>query len=61
MFGNIFGLIALACMVLVIYDVAANQKKMDTTQKVLWIIASVVFSIVTAIVYYFVVYSKKKK
>lgn len=41
-------------MVWVIYDVLANNKKLSTTAKVLWIIAAVLFSVITAIVYYFV-------
>ena len=53
--GGLVGLIALACAVWVIYDVAANQKKMSTGTKVLWIILAIFFSILTAIIYYFVV------
>jgi hypothetical protein len=53
---NLIGLIALICAVWVIVDVA-NQKKMPTGNKVLWIVCAIVFSIITAIVYYFV---KKK-
>jgi prolipoprotein diacylglyceryltransferase len=56
---GIFGLIALACAVLVIYDVVVKQKKMKDNKKVLWIIFAVLFSIITAIVYYLVI--KKKK
>lgn len=53
--GNtILGLIGLACAVWVIYDVVVNQKRMKTLHKVLWIIAAIFFSIITAIVYYFV-------
>lgn len=53
--GGLVGLIALACAVWIIYDVAANQKKMSTGKKVLWIVLAILFSIITAIVYYFVV------
>jgi prolipoprotein diacylglyceryltransferase len=53
--GGLVGLIALACAVWVIYDVASNQKKMDSGQKVLWIILAILFSILTAIIYYLVV------
>ncbi len=55
---GILGLIALVFAILVIYDVLANQKRMDTGMKVLWIILALVFSIITGIVYYFVVYKK---
>ena len=57
-YGGVVGLIALVCAVWVIYEVLVNQKKMESTQKLIWIICAVVFSIITAIVYYFVV--KKK-
>jgi len=54
--GNgLLGLIVLACAVWVIYDVAANQKKMSSGKKVLWIILAVIFNILTAIIYYLVV------
>ena len=51
--NTIIYVIALAAMVWVIYDVLANNKKMDTTMKVVWIVCAVFFSIITAIVYYF--------
>lgn len=54
LFGTIFWVIAFVCAVWVIYDVFAHQKKMKIEYKVLWTIAALVFSIVTAIVYYFV-------
>jgi hypothetical protein len=54
MFG-IIGIIALICAVWVIADVFTNQKRMKTGTKVLWTVLAIVFSIVTAIVYYFVV------
>lgn len=60
-FESIVGLIALVFAVLVIYDVFANQKKMAMGTKVLWTVLAIFFSIITAIVYYFVVYSKKKR
>jgi len=56
-FGNVIGLIALICAIWVIYDVLANQKRMSTATKAVWIICAVLFSIITAIVYYF--FSKK--
>ncbi|PLW80236.1 hypothetical protein C0585_03730 [Candidatus Woesearchaeota archaeon] len=56
LFGSgILGLIALVCAVWIIYDVIVNQKRMSTLHKVLWIVFGVFFSIITAIVYYFVV------
>ena len=59
MFGTIISILAVVCAVLVIYDVWKNQKKLSDTHKILWTIAAVIFSIVTAIVYYFVAYKKK--
>lgn len=57
MYQAIFGIIALLCAVWVIYDVLAVQKKVSTREKVLWVVLAAVFSIITAIVYYFM---KKK-
>jgi len=54
---SIIGIIAIVCAVWVIYDVWAVQKKMSGGTKVLWTILAIVFSIITAIVYYFM---KKK-
>ena len=55
---GLVGLIALACAIWVIYDIFTNQKKMDDGHKILWTIAAIVFSIITAIVYYLVVNKK---
>jgi hypothetical protein len=57
--GTIGGVIGLAAMIWVVYDVFANQKEFSTGMKVLWTVLAVLFSIITAIVYYFVVYKKK--
>ena len=56
--SGLIGIIALVCAIWVIYDVIVNHKKMETLHKVLWIVAAVLFSIITAIVYYIVVKSK---
>jgi len=61
MWDGLFGLLCLVVAILVIYDVFANQKKMKTGMKVLWTVLAVLFSVVTGIVYFFVVYNKKKK
>jgi len=55
--STIIWILAVICAVWVIYDVLTNQKKMDVGFKVVWIICAILFSIITAIVYYFV---KKK-
>ena len=58
LYGSVLSLIGLACAVWVIYDVIANQKKMGTGMKILWIILALFFSIITAIIYYLVVAKK---
>ena len=47
-------IIGLACAVWVIYDVWAINKKLSDTDKVIWTILAIFFSIITAIIYYFV-------
>jgi prolipoprotein diacylglyceryltransferase len=59
MFGGFWWLVGLIAAVWVIYDILANQKNMDSTKKLIWIICAVIFSIITAIVYYFFVKMKK--
>ena len=54
MFEGIIGIIALICAIWVIYDVWANNGKASTGVKVIWTIAAIFFSIITAVVYYFV-------
>lgn len=57
-FESLGWILGIICAIWVIYDVATKQKKMKSTQRVLWIIAALLFSIITAVVYYLVV--KKK-
>jgi hypothetical protein len=59
MYGQLFGLIALACAIWVIYDDFANQKSFSMGKKLLWTFFALFFSVITAIVYYFVVKNKK--
>ncbi len=47
-------LIVLACAIWVIYDVLAKNKKLSTGMKVLWIVLALLFSVISAIVYYLV-------
>jgi hypothetical protein len=51
---GILGIIALVCAVWVIYDVLVVNKGLSTPAKIIWIIFALLFSIITAIVYYFV-------
>lgn len=53
-FGGILGLLALIAMIWVIADVLINQRRMKSAEKIVWIICAVLFSIITAIVYYVV-------
>jgi len=46
--------LAIACAVFVIFQVWTKQPSMKTGEKVIWSIAALFFSIITAIVYYFV-------
>jgi prolipoprotein diacylglyceryltransferase len=59
LFGSgIIGLIALICAVWVIYDVWVVEKKLNQNHKIIWTIFAILFSIITAIVYYFMVKRK---
>ena len=52
--NSIVSLVALVCAIWVIYDVWAVNKKKDTGIKVIWTVCAILFSIITAVVYYFV-------
>ncbi|NCN39256.1 MAG: hypothetical protein COY38_00415 [Candidatus Aenigmarchaeota archaeon CG_4_10_14_0_8_um_filter_37_24] len=54
LFGSLLGIVALVCAIWVIYEVLVKNKKLNTTTKVIWVVCAVLFSIITAIVYYFV-------
>lgn len=56
--GNLAGIIALVCAIWVIYDVLVNNKGLSTGKKVIWIVCALLFSVVTAIIYFFI--GKKK-
>ena len=47
-------IIGIACMIWVIYEVLAVNKQLSTGKKIIWIILAILFSIITAIVYYLV-------
>lgn len=51
---NLLYVVALACAVWVIYDVWAVNKTLSTGGKIIWTIFALFFSILTAIIYYFV-------
>ncbi len=54
MSGTLIWIIAVVCAVWVIYDVLAKNKGLSTAAKIVWIICALLFSIITAIVYYFI-------
>ncbi|NCP71820.1 hypothetical protein GW835_00290 [archaeon] len=58
MLETIIGIIGLISAIWVIYDVLTNNKKLSTVKKVIWIICAILFSILTAIIY-FLVYKMK--
>jgi hypothetical protein len=53
-FGTLIGIVALICAIWVIYDVLANNNRLSDGMKVLWIVLAILFSIITAIIYYLV-------
>jgi prolipoprotein diacylglyceryltransferase len=57
--GTLFGLIALVCAIWVIYEVITKHKHWSDGKKLVWIVCAVIFSIITAIVYYFMEYKKR--
>jgi len=52
--GGVIGIIALVCAIWVIYDVLVKNKGLSTAMKIVWIVCAILFSIITAIVYYFI-------
>ena len=52
--GTIIGIIAIICAIWVIYDIIVNNKRLSDGMKVLWVICAVLFSIITAVIYYLV-------
>ncbi len=58
MFGSLWWILGIIAAVWVIVDVWTKRKGMDQTMKIVWTIAAVLLSVITAIVYYFVVVKK---
>ncbi len=50
---NVYYIIALVCAIWVIYDVWAVNKKLSGGMKIVWSILALLFSVLTAIIYYF--------
>jgi len=53
-FGTLIGIIAIIAAIWVIYDVIMNNRGLSDTMKILWIVLAVIFSIITAIIYYLI-------
>jgi hypothetical protein len=53
-FGTIIGIIAIICAIWVIYDIIVNNKRLSDGMKVLWVVCAILFSIITAVIYYLV-------
>lgn len=52
--GILLSVVAIVCAVWVIYDVLINNRRLSTGMKLFWIICAVFFSIITAVIYYFI-------
>lgn len=50
---SLIWLIATICAIWVVYDVWAKNKRLTDTEKLIWTFGAVVFSILTAVIYYF--------
>ncbi len=54
MINTFIYIIAIIAMIWVIYEVWFVNKKKSVVEKVIWTIFAIVFSIITAILYYFI-------
>ncbi|MCQ1535927.1 hypothetical protein FTO70_09590 [Methanosarcina sp. KYL-1] len=54
MLTNIWGLIALASVIWVIYDVLTRNRGLSDIMKIVWIVVALVFGIFGAAAYYFI-------
>jgi len=52
--GTALWVVGVLCAVWVIYDVLVNSRRLSAGMKVLWIVLAILFSIITALVYYLV-------
>ncbi|KQH83339.1 hypothetical protein AMR53_01325 [Thermococcus thioreducens] len=56
----LLGLIGLITAIWVVYDVLAKQTKMDTTQKLIWILVALSLWLIGAIIYYIIIKREHK-
>jgi len=52
--STLLWIVGILCAVWVIYDVLTQNRRLSTGMKAVWIICAILFSIITAIIYYFV-------
>ncbi len=52
--GRLLAIFYIICTVWVIYDVWKNNRRLSDTEKLIWTISAIVFSLLTAVIYYFV-------
>lgn len=57
--GRLLVLLGIIAAVWVIYDLWTKNKRLTDTEKLVWTIAAVVFSILTAVIYYFTQYKRR--
>jgi hypothetical protein len=50
---TLLGIVALICAIFVIFQVWTKQPTMGVGEKLIWTIAALLFSILTAIIFYF--------
>lgn len=58
--GIIIGIVSIIAAIWVIYDVLVNNDYLSGGMKAIWIIGAIIFSIITAVIYYFVGKEGKK-
>lgn len=56
--GKLFVLLGIVAAVWVIYHLWTKNQRLSDTEKLVWTIAAVAFSILTAIIYYFTQYRR---
>ena len=58
---EILGIIALIIAVLTIVDIYSKNRKLNSTEKLVWTVFAIIFSIITGVVYYFIFKYKRKR
>lgn len=51
--GSLFYLVGIVAAVWVIYDVWTQNTRLSDTEKLVWTIGAIFFSVITAVIYYF--------